>query len=312
MQKGDLWGGDRVMLAPKILQLIVIISAIVCLIAIIGLIVIYSSQPAHKPSQQETSAEKPNKEQATKECETFWQRIISDPVAFITLFLAFATFLLAFSAFIQLNLMKRAEHIAKNTADAAKKSAEVAEKTLIATQRPWLSVNMKIGSDFKITEQKATITIKFIVKNVGISPAFNIFINANIHIMDQKRDPLAEQQKVCRKRQPADNLGYILFPNEHFIQDVTLSITREEIEQHYRNVKEQMGPNKDKLPPINIININSAVVGCISYRFAVDESFHKTSFAATIESSSGIRITSGDIPANMLSLEPFIYGNFAD
>ena len=129
----------------KIFQLIALFSVAVFLISIACWVVVYSTKPPHKPTQQNTSAEKPNPEQETEECETFWQRLISDPIASLTLFLVVATFLLAISSFFQLILMNRAEHIAKKTAEAAKTSAEVAEKSLALIDRPWIKVDLTIA-----------------------------------------------------------------------------------------------------------------------------------------------------------------------
>ncbi|MGA7564408.1 MAG: hypothetical protein WBW55_14505 [Desulfobaccales bacterium] len=120
-----------------------------------------------------------------KESESFWERIIRDPFALFTFLLVIINFLLVASTVIQLIFLA-------GTTNAAKKSAEVAEKTLLATQRPWVAVRMDIGSGFKFNEQGTNITIRFIVKNVGNSPAIGTNVAAQIYLESPKRDMLAE------------------------------------------------------------------------------------------------------------------------
>ncbi len=259
----------------KMLQLIALFSAAVSLIAIISLIVIYSSQRSHKPSQQETSTEKPNPEQETKECESFWQRIIKEPIAIITLMLLFATFLLALSSFIQLGIMKRAEHIAQKTANAANKSAEVAEKTLIATQRPWIEIiDMKLNGPTPIIFAAGGINLNmsYQLKNVGITPAVDIKFFYEVLIKDSDQDMITSEKlrDICieksSKRQGfhvvAGIVGH-LFPNETsrevpIIAYIPIS--------HFEKIMER------KIDTFKSIQI----VGYVTYKFPFDETIHIT------------------------------------
>lgn len=304
---------------PKIIQLVAIISGIVFFVAIIGLILIYSFQPSHHPSEQQNTAAKPSPNKETKEGESFWQRIIRDPIAPFTLFLSIATLLLALAAFIQIGFLMRSENIAKNAADAAKKSAEIAEKTLIATQRPWVSVHMAIASGLQFSANEARITIRFNVKNVGNSPAIAIGIHPLIYLQTLKRDMMEEQKKVCGKLETTIDISkpflrYMLFPNENFIQNFSLSISRADIDRSQAEFAETY---KD-MPPSNFIS--PVLVGCVSYRFAFDGSIHKTGFIADIlrldpqhpNARFAIDITGGDIPTERLILETFFSGSFAD
>lgn len=212
--------------------------------------------------------------------------------------------------------------------DAAKKSADVAEKTLITTQRPWLSVQMQIVSNFRISKvanQQDTITIRFIVKNVGNSPALGIDITPRICTLGPWQEVSSVERQICDLgsgpkvlKQPF--LGYTLFPNDHFIQDISLGISPNDIEQFRTKITEFAKSINSPSPNTNYINL--FLIGCVRYRFGFDGSLHKTGFIEEIgrldprhpDNTLAINITGPDIPSDMLVLKSFPLGagNLAD
>ena len=167
---------------------------------------------------------------------------------------------------------------AEISANAARKSADIAEDTMVATERPWLNVRLRPGSDLQFDEHGGLIIIDFIIKNVGHSPAFNIYPFGQILILSRQGTDLgAEQTKVFavgqnvfnNKRNLKDSsLGYVLFPTDEFSLSWPVTFSRKDIEEGYRMTKSKI------IAPI--------LFGCVFYRFAFDQSVHKTGFIVNI------------------------------
>jgi hypothetical protein len=147
-------------------------------------------------------------------------------VALGTLLLALGTFALAWVA----NNTDEATH---SLASAALKQAEAADRqarvmqgqldAMEADQRPWIKVETETYDDFRPTKIVVP-PIKFILTNVGKSPAFNVQVFPRAFAMATGHDDLFKEQKEwCgryRKQRNAggnvldDNQGIIIFPNE--------------------------------------------------------------------------------------------------
>jgi len=264
----------------KIFQSFMVIFAIICLIAIVGLIFIYLFQPHNKSSKQEISVEKPYLQEQTKECKTYWERLIGDPVAFATICLVFVTALLAIGVFIQICLMTRAEYIAKDTAEAAKISAKVAENTLIATQRPWIKIiDVKLNSPSPIilTAHEININIGYQLKNIGTTPAADvkfgfepflidsdldmdrIFSNMKSNCEEMKKRSLSQRQAVA-----IGGVGGYLFPNEpsRELSSILMSIP-------FVRFEREIGRK--------IVTIKSIfIIAYATYKFPFDNTIHIT------------------------------------
>ncbi len=256
-----------------------------------------------------------NAEQRKKNRFEWWKLVVET----ITLIVIFIYTCIAYHQWTE---MRKATDAANISANAAKKSGDVAEETLIALQRPWLSVHMEIVSDFKISKvanQQDTITIRFIVKNVGNSPALGIDIQPRIYILGPWVNILSEERQICDlgsgpKILKKPLLGYALFPNDHFIQDISLGISHKDIEQFRMKITEFT--RSINSPPPNKNYIYLALVGCVRYRFGFDGSLHKTGFIEEINrvnprypnETFGINITGSDIPSNMLILKQSAFG----
>lgn len=293
----------------KIFQIVSLISSA------IFLLIFCSSKPSHKPEKEQSSAHNPDKQQETKECETFWQRIKRDPIALSTFGLVIATSILALVAILQIILLCKSISISEISAKAAKKSAETSEKTLITTHRPWISVHPKIGSELKFNDKGGEITIEFNIKNVGDSPAIGVWLKAKIFLQTPQRNMLREKTKICNviKEKPSI-IGYTLFPNEMFVHNRIFLISKDKIKQSYRDFAKTA---KDA-PPVN--SILPVIVGCVKYKFPIDQSIHRTDFIVNIHRRDPnkpnswfvIYPTSGTLPRNMISLDINFIGSYAD
>ncbi len=59
---------------------------------------------------------------------------------------------------------------------AAEKSAEVAERALIAAHRPWVKADIQVGGPIFYNVNGANFTLGFSLKNIGRSPALNVWV----------------------------------------------------------------------------------------------------------------------------------------
>jgi hypothetical protein len=301
----------------KLLNYIALLALVVLLLSVIG-IAYLSSPPSRNPGQQQTT-EQQEDENTSKGQHTGWGLIrflFPDSMSIFNCLLVIATFCLFFVAIIQIGHLIKAEQIATKSADAAKDSADIAKKTLIATQRPWLSVNLEIGSGLVFDDQGCRIVIKFRIKNVGNSPAVAVHIWSEIVLNNE----ITNQKRVCALygKDQIDLTqtfgGDIIFPNDEITYGINLPITRAAIDQARNEIAEA-----HNIPVDNFIS--PSVVGCVSYRFAFDGSLHKSGFIAGLSRLDpqhscrrfAIDITAGDIPVHMLVLEKgFPIGWFAD
>lgn len=104
--------------------------------------------------------------------------------------------------------------LAKRSARIARRAADIAEQTLIATNRPWLSLNVEPEGPIRVSESGFGTSIKPRVKNIGKSVAtdvkFGIFhVPANRSGSDMRQLILEKGDGALRKFD-----GQILFPGD--------------------------------------------------------------------------------------------------
>ena len=207
----------------------------------------------------------------------------------------------------QLDEMKSAGENTKRAADAAKISADVAKDTLIATNRPWVSVDISVASDLAYDEQgDARVVIKFILKNVGKSPATNVQILAEIPVVFGDARALQKAISDREKLRPAGlgNLGVTLFPGETQIHTYNLPISRASIDAFNQKQAADHGL------PAGSTTFLPTLVGCVDYKFTFAEGHHQTGFILDLRKRDltnsnlalGFDIKEGAIPAARLWL----------
>ena len=199
---------------------------------------------------------------------------------------------------------------------------ETMEKTLVASQRPWVSVEYALVSDLKLSGGEGRLVVRYKTKNHGPTPAVGIGIDAVFDIASPHHsDILAEQGKVCARGRlnlsPGEfSAGDTLFPDQERQWESSIPISRADMERSWSDVAEthKMKPDTIILP---------VLVGCVSYRFTFDGSIHKTRFMASLSRRDpnrpnarvGIETSHGDVPLALLALDDvgFMYGgSFAD
>jgi hypothetical protein len=200
--------------------------------------------------------------------------------------------------------------VAQATADAAKKSADIAESTLIATNRPWVSVDISIGSNLVYDDEgNARVIIKFVLKNVGSSPAANVWIDGEIVPVFGDSGPF---QKAISERNKAraaglGNLGVTLFPGETQTHAHNLPISRASIKEYMEKMAADIGEEAAKKIGMSFL---ATLVGCVDYKFTFAEGHHQTGFILDLRKRDltnpnlalHFDIAEGTIPAERLWL----------
>lgn len=211
--------------------------------------------------------------------------------------------------------------VGQQGAAAAEKSAKIAEDTLVATQRPWVTVSIQVGGPLTYSVKGATIAVRFNLKNIGHSPAIHVWNDVQIitPAFDKNDywnpDPQAKLRQIFSnlKNQPPHPMGYVLFPGTTVVQKVTVMINSEELKR--------ITEHDDFIMPV--------VMGAVSYRFAFgNRDVHLTGFSVDVcrsdkprpestaknRSPAAIFPDEGDVPQAELRLVPSLMGggDYAD
>lgn len=201
---------------------------------------------------------------------------------------------------------------AKTQAEAASHTASVAEHQLELSERPWVTADAGIVSPFTFDIHGAHITLQFILKNTGHSPAVGIWIETTFFILGQGHaNPITEQKKVCdliQQRSPDPrSIGYTLFPGDQIIEKITFNLNAAEIQKF----------EKDFHAPF----IAPTVAGCVDYKFEFSRGHHQTGFIYDVSRIVpanpliflGINTKHGNIPpAELRLIRNFIGGGYAN
>jgi hypothetical protein len=194
--------------------------------------------------------------------------------------------------------------INKKSAEAAERAAKATENTLIATERPWVKVDISLKSPPRqkvflmpgggLTFNKdgtASLNTFITVKNIGHSVASAVYIRPQMYTprMDDKflSGRLDQQRTWCdevRKESPDAAMLPTLMENEDSIQSMTIMLRKEDIEAQFQS---QPGPNKV---------LSAVIYGCVNYRFEFSDRTHQTLF---IYELSGIGLKNGKIPVGI-------------
>ena len=190
----------------------------------------------------------------------------------------------------------------------------MAEKTLSATQRPWITVDVDIGGPLVYDVNGPNFTFKFILENIGNSPARNVWPDFKIVLLNGGQiithfDVREIQIEMIKDRKNIEQayVGHTIFPKERVTQQMTYTITNFTRNQHGV--------------------ISPMLVGAVYYYSDFGSKPHQTGLMRGIsrgdapieESTTGrfqpsICIDEGDIQARDLRIirPPFMSGGYAD
>jgi hypothetical protein len=188
-------------------------------------------------------------------------------LAIFTLFLVLATIGLFISG-------ERGVQVARQS---AKQSADSARDTLVASNRPWISI-LKVAPVSQLTweEKGARLTISAVIKNVGKSPAFDVSTEASQFVSNPIQfDIGASVKKYCDdlrqkqiQRAAAGHRGDVLFPDDTLTTNLELLFNRQEIEAGVK--------------AMGIPFFSPVLVICSDYKSPITKSEHSTGLAYMI------------------------------
>ena len=166
--------------------------------------------------------------------------------------------------YFQLQKMDRSITDASNVAATARDSVNLARDAFVADHRPWLCVSELVADGFPMIEEgRLLIPLSITLKNVGNSPALAAW--PDVHAMDpllSDETPVGRQAKIARAGGHQD-VGIALFPGETSTIKVYALMQAAEVEACRA---EGMWP---------------WIIGVLFYKFASDESWHRTGFIFT-------------------------------
>ena len=222
---------------------------------------------------------------------------------------------------LQLGVLGYQTYISKQTVNVATKQVETANlfnqqnmNSFVATQRPWIPPNVQVAGPLTWGPNGATITLRFVLQNIGLTPAMNVFVYFELYPMGADFPRPVEKQKSIsdRMRQSAGTqpIGYTIFPGKTLQVNSSKSISRDDIKRIAVWIKKTHGDATISFIPV--------IVGAISYRFASGGEEHQTGFIFHLgqvdpkNSSlfpSSIYPEKGDVPASLLRLIPDASGS---
>ena len=206
---------------------------------------------------------------------------------------------------------------AQESAKAANAANVLNRDIFLSTVRPWVSFASE-GFNGPLTygEDGASVRLRFVLQNVGHSPAVGVHVEAEVFsALDEQVDLVTRMRQFCDRIKSAPtgrNFGYVLFPAAPpMTQDINLSISKEVV------AKTSVKGSPQFLVPI--------VIGCIDYKFVFEDTHHQTGFIYTVQRSNRVRPEQppnraptaifpdeGDVPLADLQLMRFPLGFFAD
>jgi hypothetical protein len=120
--------------------------------------------------------------------------------------------------------------------EAAKTANELNRRNAAADQRPWVTISdMKLNQPFTFVSGGANAGFKFDVKNVGKSPALNVYVHLKLSVRKLGSvQTISEEHDAFRDEFLArKNPGYAvaIFPGDYEEMPISASIMQSEIEE---------------------------------------------------------------------------------
>lgn len=206
----------------------------------------------------------------------------------------FFTFLLLL---VNTCLFANAYNTSKRQAKEMKETLDINKKMFIASQRPWVIMKeIKIRGAFNIND---FISMTYVIKNVGKSPASNVIWNSMTHLPHMKKIDECLEQLINEKEKSMqhfiDNrIGLFLAPGEEI--EVTTSFRYDAKE--YENALKVTAP-------YNYLIL--FIIGHISYKFDIDNSLHESRFIYQVGHKDHYYIFPSQcpIPMEKIEIKPF-------
>ena len=120
----------------------------------------------------------------------------------------------------------------QTSADAAKTAADTAARQLELSERPWVFADIAPVMPLTFDNTGMNLTLQFVVKNTGHSPAF-VWKDEEIFAEPSGKDPIAERERFCHDVQLAEiknpKFSDTVFPGVVPPQNISLGVSWENI-----------------------------------------------------------------------------------
>lgn len=203
-----------------------------------------------------------------------------------------------------LDATRRSLEQTQRQAEAATQANELLRVAHITEQRPWVKVEARIGGDLFYNVNGLNVTIRYQLKNIGHSPALNTWIDTEIFApaitVDPPYNPVALQANAVHsaKQKPQVPFGYLVFPGDTIIQDISMSLGKDELARITQKV--------------NFVSIS--IISVVGYSTVFDSRRRHTALLLELRRTGNpkaaernrapdaVIVDDGDIPANQLKL----------
>ena len=122
----------------------------------------------------------------------------------------------------------------ERAADAAASSVRVAEDTLTISQRPWVTVDVRLVGPMTYTANGADFAFEYTMENVGNTPALRAFPQPILYAKTKRmpsEDVVLTRYIMSRADPTEDPLGFTIRPKAKHVFTMRQHISREDIEQ---------------------------------------------------------------------------------
>jgi hypothetical protein len=148
----------------------------------------------------------------------------------------------------------------------AQTTTQISQKQLVASQRPWLKIGMKMADGLSFRDGAMETSVLFTIKNVGNYPAKNIWLDAtiNVHQFGSGESAEAYLNRVIensRIKRPIP-MGKFLLPGEEYSAIYNFNIPKDAMDKATHEV--------DFVFP--------KIAGCVRYDFDTSTIGHHSAF----------------------------------
>jgi hypothetical protein len=166
----------------------------------------------------------------------------------------------------------------------AKRAADVAEKTLVASQRPWISLKeAKVLAPMYFAKGDVHFPLEFQLKNTGNSPGLFVHIEAKrFALRAETYDIVAVQKEVRQIAQARDShkseVGMSIFPGDVRPVEKIVSALRADLKKGFFDLWSAGSTKKA---------VSLVVAGCVDYEFSFEKGHHQSGFVYQVTAPSG-------------------------
>jgi hypothetical protein len=164
-----------------------------------------------------------------------WWKRLSSWQFFFEILIFIVTVRIAWIYADQLAAMVTANSINKQAADAATNAANTASAELELAQRPWIDFDFRIIGGLHQEADGITLKVNFSLKNIGHSPALDVFPEA-IGFVAYKghMDENATQEDLCKRMAAAKGFDHLIpqiFPDRPpIVQPVIVTFNQSDVD----------------------------------------------------------------------------------